>query len=48
MVDFYTPNDAPWDGYNDGELLPVDTYYYVIELNFGFQPALVGSVTLIR
>ncbi|MCG8411039.1 MAG: gliding motility-associated C-terminal domain-containing protein [Bacteroidales bacterium] len=41
-------NDDFWDGRNmEGKKLPMDTYYYVIELNNGAEP-IVGTVTLIR
>lgn len=38
---------TPWDGWCDGKLLPLATYYYVIKLRNGFQP-LTGYVMLIR
>ncbi len=36
----------PWNGERDGKLLPMDAYYYVIDLKDGIEP-LRGSVTLI-
>jgi gliding motility-associated-like protein len=37
-----------WDGTNQkGKKLPMDTYYYVIDLHNGEQP-IVGNVTLVR
>jgi gliding motility-associated-like protein len=38
----------PWDG-NDmnGKPLPVGTYYYVIQLGYGFEPR-SGSITILR
>jgi gliding motility-associated-like protein len=38
---------AGWDGTSRGKLLPMDTYFYVIDLKDGKKP-LVGSVNLIR
>lgn len=39
--------DLPWDGTNNGRLLPLATYYYIIKLKNGFQP-LTGNVTLLQ
>jgi gliding motility-associated-like protein len=36
-----------WDGTQQGKLLPVGTYYYIIQLKNGYKP-LSGSVTLMR
>ena len=36
-----------WDGTSDGRPLPMDTYFYVIDLKDGSQP-MVGSINLIR
>lgn len=36
----------PWDGKRNGKLLPMDAYYYVIDLKDGSKP-IRGSVTLI-
>lgn len=36
-----------WDGTYNGKMLPVATYYYVIDLKNGFAP-MKGSVTIIR
>lgn len=39
----------PWDGRNmRGELLPMDSYHFVILLNFGDDDRVIGSVTVIR
>lgn len=38
----------PWDGFRNGNLLPVATYYYIIELNDHRGRVLTGSVTLVR
>jgi gliding motility-associated-like protein len=37
----------PWDGTKKGKLLPVDTYYYIIEPDNGRSP-ITGYVTIIR
>lgn len=37
----------PWDGTRNGKPLPVDTYYYVIDLHDG-RPRLSGWVLLVR
>ncbi len=39
-------NDWGWDGKRDGELLPVATYYFILDLNNGEDPV-TGSITLI-
>lgn len=36
-----------WDGNSNGQPLPMDTYFYVIDLKNGSKP-LIGSVNLIR
>jgi len=36
-----------WDGRSGGRSLPMDTYYYVIDLHNG-QPQLVGTVTILK
>ncbi len=42
------PYKAPWKGYDrDNHLLPVGTYYFVIELNFK-EMHLAGDITLLR
>ncbi|MFC2096513.1 gliding motility-associated C-terminal domain-containing protein [Bacteroidota bacterium] len=41
-------SDQFWDGMSEkGKKLPMDAYYYVIDLNNGEEP-IVGSVTIIR
>ena len=40
-------NYQPWDGTNNGEELPVGTYYYIIDLNTGDEPQ-TGPITIIR
>lgn len=37
----------PWDGTNKGRELPMDSYYFIIDLNNGYEP-FTGSVTIIR
>jgi gliding motility-associated-like protein len=46
---YYSPNavDDPWDGTFDGRHLPIDSYYYIINLNNG-EPAIPGNVTIVR
>jgi gliding motility-associated-like protein len=39
--------DAPWNGMMNGEVLPADTYYYTIELNF-LNKIYKGIVTILR
>ncbi len=39
--------NQPWDGRYKGELLPVGTYYYIINLKNGMPP-IIGSITIIR
>ncbi|MEA3446576.1 MAG: gliding motility-associated C-terminal domain-containing protein, partial [Bacteroidota bacterium] len=36
-----------WDGTFDGKKLPIDTYFYVIELNDGSEP-IIGPLTIVR
>ncbi len=39
----------PWDGRNArGEIVPMDSYHFVILLNFGEDDRITGSVTVIR
>lgn len=41
--------DSEWDGKFNGQLLPVDTYYYTIDLNLNNAKATYsGAVTIIR
>lgn len=41
--------EVPWDGKYDGKVVPMGTYYYVIELNDPrFPEALTGPLTVIR
>ncbi len=38
----------PWDGTRRGSLVPVHTYYYIIDLGIEGLPTYTGSVTLVR
>ncbi len=38
---------SPWDGTYKGRNLPVDSYYFVIDLNNGTKPV-VGNITIVR
>lgn len=40
--------DEPWDGKSKGRLLPMDAYYFVLNLNFGNSKPIVGTVNLIK
>jgi len=40
--------EEPWDGTSDGRDLPMDSYYYVINLNMLNTSPIVGTVNLIR
>ncbi|MPM79144.1 hypothetical protein SDC9_126177 [bioreactor metagenome] len=42
-----SPYNTPWDGKFNGNPLPAETYYYIIDLNNG-QEAFTGTVTIIR
>lgn len=37
----------PWDGKSNGANLPIDSYYYVIDLHNGSKP-IIGNVTIVR
>ena len=40
---------VPWDGKYDGKVVPMGTYYYVIDLHDDrFPEALTGPLTVIR
>jgi len=39
--------DPPWDGSYKGRPLPVDSYYYFIDLKNGTRP-LDGHVTIVK
>ena len=41
------PYESDWDGRYDGEDLPADTYFYVIDLGDGSEP-LSGYVMIQR
>ena len=40
--------DEPWDGRYGGRILPIDSYHYVIDLNFGDNKPITGNVTIVR
>lgn len=40
--------EEPWDGTSGGRNMPMDSYYYVLELNMLNVEPLVGTVNLIR
>ena len=37
----------PWDGKSNGVKLPIDSYFYIIDLHNGSKP-IAGSVTIIK
>ncbi len=47
---FVTSNaaDEPWDGTINGRKLPIDSYHWVIDLNYNHHKPLIGNVTIIR
>jgi gliding motility-associated-like protein len=40
--------DQPWDGTLNGEVLPADTYFYMIDLNLRSKKTYRGVVILLR
>jgi gliding motility-associated-like protein len=40
--------EEPWDGKSKGRTLPMDSYYYVLNLNFGDVKPIVGTVNIIK
>jgi gliding motility-associated-like protein len=38
---------VPWDGRSKGNVLPVDSYHYTIDLHNGSRP-LIGHVTIVK
>jgi gliding motility-associated-like protein len=38
---------VPWDGRSRGEILPIDSYHYIIDLNNGTRP-LLGHITIVK
>jgi len=40
--------DEPWDGSLNGRTLPVDSYHYIIDLNYGNNTPILGNVTIVR
>ncbi|HSH67210.1 MAG TPA: gliding motility-associated C-terminal domain-containing protein, partial [Bacteroidia bacterium] len=46
---FQSPGyNVKWDGTFNGKMLPVGTYYYIIDLNDPTIPVYTGSVTILR
>jgi gliding motility-associated-like protein len=41
-------SEEPWDGKSKGKKLPMDSYYYVLDLNQGNSRPVTGTVNLIR
>ena len=39
---------SPWDGTSKGREMPMDSYYFIINLNSGNMEPFVGTVTIIR
>ena len=37
----------PWDGTNDGKVLPMDSYHYIIDLNNDTDP-IIGNITIVK
>jgi hypothetical protein len=40
--------DEPWEGTYSGRVLPIDSYHYVIDLNYGENDPITGKVTIVR
>jgi gliding motility-associated-like protein len=40
--------EEPWDGKSKGRVLPMDSYYYVLKLNYNNAQPIVGTVNLIK
>lgn len=40
--------NEPWDGTSNGRPMPMDAYFFVLELNFGGFEPITGTVNLIR
>lgn len=38
---------VPWNGKNRGQVLPMDSYHYIIDLNNGSEP-LIGNITIVK
>lgn len=37
----------PWNGKNRGQVLPMDSYHYIIDLNNGSEP-IIGNITIVK
>lgn len=40
--------NEPWDGKSNGKVLPMDSYYFVLELNYGGVKPITGTVNIIK
>ncbi|MCP4313055.1 MAG: T9SS type B sorting domain-containing protein, partial [Bacteroidetes bacterium] len=40
--------DEPWDGTFNGRTLPIDSYHYILDLNYGDNEPRTGNVTIVR
>ena len=41
--------DAPWNGMSNGQLVPMDTYYYTIDLNLSYiKKTYKGAVSILH
>ena len=40
--------DEPWDGSLKGRPMPIDSYHYIIDLNYGDNDPILGNVTIVR
>ena len=40
--------DAAWDGTRNGKLMPVGSYYYIIDIKDGISKPYTGTVTILR
>ena len=38
----------PWNGYFNGDLLPINSYYFILEFNDNYTQPEIGSVTIIK
>ncbi len=38
---------VPWDGRSNGNILPMDSYHYIIDLNNGRKP-IIGNITIVK
>jgi gliding motility-associated-like protein len=38
---------VPWDGRSNGNMLPMDSYHYIIDLKNGRKP-IIGTITVVK